>query len=273
MIDPVTMTALVKGGGALVKWGANKLFNKQNRQSFESTPYAKRLQQIMSQGRLSTGEETRMVSAVGRRAGNVAAGAAAGYRGRLASMGMLDSVAGARGIADIQMKPMDAITTEQQRINSSEMQAKDQAKDQFAQAKTNYQQQIDEMNQTQNKELVGGLLDAAGSYVGGKITKNLYKDLDLSKPETVQEFLRKGGNVEDLYKMQMGQYYNEGGKTGAGNKSFDINKYVDQSRNQAALDAVVKYKSDNNAQALFDALDGLGMKPEEIQVFLRQLDN
>ena len=182
----------ISGGLALAKRAsliANWLTNRK-RGNFSDTAYGKRLRERMEHGKYSPEAETRIVGGVAKSAGNIAQKAGASYRGRLASRGMEGSIAGQRGLSEIETRPIEAVTRTRERIATEDEMAKESAKDEFAAAKMSYRERLDELNRRNNTNLVGGLVDAGAGYLVSKSKQAAFEGFDQDDPASVRAWAK-----------------------------------------------------------------------------------
>jgi len=218
MIDPVTMMALAKAGTALGKYAYNRYFNKQP--GFEDTDYGKRLKQLSTEGMYNSRVRSNIIGNVAQQTANVAANTKADMTGRLINSGMEGSIAGQASLNQIDNARMGQIGAATQDIETKNELSKEQYKNEYAQAKQQYKDRIAAQKQANNKELVGGLLDAAGGYVGGKINQSMMKGfgkVDMNDPTSVQGWV--AGQTDPAKAMELVKgmaqtnYYNQRGET------------------------------------------------------------
>ena len=88
MPSPLLVAAGVKAGTSIFKF-----LTRPRQKKFGETSYAQRLKKRMEEGVYSPGMRAEIVGDVAKATGGVAQIEKAGYRGRLASMGMLKSIA------------------------------------------------------------------------------------------------------------------------------------------------------------------------------------
>jgi hypothetical protein len=112
---------------------------------FGNTDYGAYLQNIANEGLYSKAEEQRMMGDIGRTAEQYSENARQRYISQLAGSGLEGSVAGARGIGEIESNKVRALTSAQQNIQSQEKTAERQAEEAFAKGSTQYQQQYSQI--------------------------------------------------------------------------------------------------------------------------------
>jgi hypothetical protein len=229
-MDPMTAMALIKGGESVGKWIYNK-FNKPK--SFDKTPYGERLKLLKTQGIYSPSMRTDMIGDVGRTTGNVAQGQRTNYLGRLENMGMGNSIAGQRGVNEIESNKMQQVANATNQIDRENELSKVKAADEYAQAKTNYQQMVSQGNQQNNAQLIQGLADAGGTYFKGKIANdkleldNQYKMAMVDKQKSYYDLLlqREQNKDTNFTPIDFGSY-----------SEPDIMNWINQSANDFGLE-------------------------------------
>ena len=183
-MDPILGTALVKGGTALAKY----LWGRMNQPEFGETSYAKRLKERMNIGKYGPAQRREIIGDVAKTAGNIAQGAKAGYRGRLASQGMLGSVAGMGKQAEIDAQAITPVSDTARKINVANVESKEQAKDEYAMAETSWAERVRQQKGENRQQLVGGVVDAAAGYVTGKLGEKSATGVDFSDPAKMFEY-------------------------------------------------------------------------------------
>jgi len=109
--------------------------------SFNRTEYAKRLNQIKTHGKYSPDMMGSVVNQVGNQAGNQAQMQKANMAGQMINQGMGGSIAGMRGMNEIDMNASNTISNTVRKINMENEMSKADAATEYAQAHTQYQQQ------------------------------------------------------------------------------------------------------------------------------------
>ena len=157
--------ALAQGVGT----GINLLSNIFNRpKPFGETAYGRRLKQLSEQGIYSPTAKSNILGGVGKETGNIASQAKAGYKGRLISQGMGGSIAGQRGLADIDVQRMGQMGKVAKDIETQNELSKAQYGLQYAQAATDYGQQLRDYDRNTVMGLVQGATGALGTYEKGQ---------------------------------------------------------------------------------------------------------
>jgi len=243
MIDPITLTALVKGGSALGKYAYNRWFNKQP--GFDDSDYGKRLKQLSTEGLYNSRVRSNIIGNVAQQTGNAAANTKADITGRLINSGMENSIAGQASLNQVDTARMGQIANTTQDVETKNEQSKEQFKNEYAQAKQAYKDRIATIKQGNNQDLVGGLLDAAGTYVGGKINQAQMKgfgQVDMSNPSSVQGWVAgqtdPAAAMELVKGMSQANYYNQGRETSAEAKNARISGVLEKYKNSVSPDPV-----------------------------------
>ena len=251
----------IQAGAAVGKWAYNKYVNK--KPGFDQTPYGKRLKMLSNQGSISPLAKDNILAKTSKVAGQNTANNTATYQGQLANAGMLGSVAGMKGEADIRTTGNQAVLDKATDIETKNELTKASAKDQFAFQKSNYQEGIRQMNSQNNANLVGSLIETAGSYAGTKLTQPKVNDLDLDDPGKWTSWLAEqpdqGQAMEVLQNMSRAKYFGDRWKNGKNAEPTTVS-VIDQFRN------------DGNQTNFFARLFGLGLDKDQIRALLMQLD-
>lgn len=170
-MDPLTAQALMQVGGAGAKW----LFGQFNKpKKFEDTEYAKRLYDISKRGAYTSKVRSQIMGGVSRTAGAAASQARTGYKGNLIARGMENSIAGARGMGDIDTRYMNTLADTRRDVDIRNEQSKIDATDRYAQLKDASDAQRKQFSQMNNANLIGGVIDAGVGYYGGKMQQKIY---------------------------------------------------------------------------------------------------
>ena len=164
-MEPMTMLALAQAGNKAIQgitnWVSNRYFNKPK--SFEETSYGKRLKTLSERGSYTPEMRSNIMTGVARPAAKIASTGKMNYQGRLISQGAEGSIAAQRGMRDYDTAYMDKMTEASQRIDFANEQSKIEAADEYAKAKTSYNERIEAMKQANNQQLVESLTGAAGN--------------------------------------------------------------------------------------------------------------
>lgn len=224
MPGPLATAALVKGGQAVGGYLFNKFFGKKPT-DFKKTPYGQLLTRRSEEGIYSPGVRREIVGRVGREAGNIAANAAASYRGRLISKGIGGSIAGERGLGEIMTKPIDAVSRTQRDIDLQNELSKVRASETLAIGQTGYEQALKDRENRLRGELVGGLVDAGGSYLTGRANEEAFAGINFDDPKSVQNWIAgqpdQAKAIDMLTRMAQSQYYQRYGQQG-GSVDFSL---------------------------------------------------
>ena len=257
-MDPITGFAVAKGASALGKYVFGKIFNK--KRSFDQTPYAQRLKTISERGMYSPQMKREILGETSNAAANVAQKAKTDYKGRLYSLGLGGSIAGQSKLADIDAGAMEPAAEISSRLERENALSKIRATNEYAAAKGGYQDKIRALRETENRELIGGLMDAAGTYAGGKLGQASWSNLNLDDPKTVSTWLSeqpdKGAAIDQLYKMSLSDYYGGGGRSGG----------------SQLLGVLSRYRQTGDKGGLFASLAGLGLDSETMLLIASALE-
>lgn len=112
---------------------------------FNNTDYGSYLQNIADEGLYSKSEEQQMMGDAARTAEQYSSNARQGYMAQLAGSGLEGSVAGARGIGEIDSAKVQAMTNAQQNLQTQEKSAERQAEEAYARGATQYQEQYSQI--------------------------------------------------------------------------------------------------------------------------------
>jgi hypothetical protein len=190
------------------------LFNKPEK--FSRTPYGERLKQIATTGAISPKEQSSIMGNVGRTTGSAAQSAKVGFSGRLASMGMGQSIAGQEKLADIDAQRIQQLSDVTERIGLLNARSKEQARTQLAFGET----QSDEERRSYDQQLINNLLGGAeragmGYYESRMSPQNripelikLYENNEIGENQFEMELTKLGLSVQDikdLYKLSARQ--------------------------------------------------------------------
>jgi len=175
--------AAAQGVGAGMNWLMNRRMDK-----FDDTAYGQRLRSLMKTGMYTPNAMSRIVGGVSKATGNAAQTARADYKGRLINRGMERSIAGQAGMNQIEAERMGKLADVTERLEMENELSKQRAADQYAEAKTSYSEGVKEWNRQNNANLVSGVVDAAGTYVQGKIQKPL-QDAQAAREQAYTEYL------------------------------------------------------------------------------------
>lgn len=190
--------ALAQGIGT----GLNFLTNYFNRPpKFAETAYGKRLKQLSETGIYSPTAKSNILGQVGAQTGNVAEQSKVGYKGRLIASGMGGSIAGQRGMTDIDVQRMNQMGTTAKGIETENELSKAQYGLQYAQAATEYGQGRQDYNRNMLTGLVQGGVQAVGTYAQGLQAE---KEFKLKKEQVLGEIANRG-KYYDYLKSRYGQ--------------------------------------------------------------------
>ena len=245
--------AAIQAAAAGGKWAYNKYFNK--KPGFDKTSYGERLKRLSEQGSISPLAKDNILAKTSKVVGQQTSNQVAGYQGRLANMGILDSVAGVRGQTDIESRGTQILADKATDIETTNELAKEKYKTQYAYEKGGYEEGIRQMNAQNNANLVSGLIDAGGSYAAGKLAQPDMKDLNIDDPGSWSTWLSKQSNTEQglntLRQLSMSKYYAQRAQGGNAEPTTVMNAYE-------------TYKNDNDRDAFFMRLIGLGLSEERM---------
>ena len=220
MVAPLVADALIQGGTALAKYAYNRFGRKDK--DFNQTPYGSLLQSRSQTGLYSPQVKSNILGTVGKATGSAAQTAKGQLKGNLISSGFEGSIAGQGKLAGIDTARMNKLGDVATDIETKNEISKEQAKEQFALAKGGYQENIQARKDQNTANLVGGLLDTAGTFAAGSINQKLneqrFEGLDLNDSTSVNDFIRDSPNadeaIQQIYKLAQGQYYSGGGRSG-----------------------------------------------------------
>lgn len=225
--------AAAKGVSSGLNWLMNRRTDK-----FDDTAYGKRLKARMETGMYTPTAMSRIVGGVSKTTGNAAQTARASYKGRLINRGMEGSIAGQGEMNRIEADRIDKLADVSERLETQNEMSKERYADEYAQAKTNYAEKIKEWNRQNNANLVSGVVDAAGTYVQGKMQKPL-QDAKVAREEAYTSYLNRRDASEN--NVQLSQFMSADG-------GFDENKIM----------TYAKTLSPNEAQKFIDEMINMG---------------
>ena len=150
--------------------------------SFDNTAYGKRLKQLMTEGKYSDQQEANMMNKTGGTLGNQAQMATTDYTNRLLGNNMGGSIAGQRGLNEIQATRSQNLSDAVMRIKMEDENSKSQAASDYAKGKTERSDQIRAMQNQQQTDSFGDISQAIGG-IGGLVGQNaqMQNSFDLFK--------------------------------------------------------------------------------------------
>ena len=197
--------------------GLNFLTNYMNRpKRFSKTEYGRRLKQLSQTGIYSPVAKSNILGQVGSQTGTMAQQAKAGYKGRLIAQGMGGSIAGQRGMTDIDVQRMSQMGGVAKGIETENELAKAQYATQYAQAASQYGEQRQDYDRNMLTGLVQGAVGTLGTYA---------QELQQQK-----EFGLKEKQVTGELEKQ-GKYYDYLRSKAAGDRMPDVRGPVDEMLN------------------------------------------
>jgi hypothetical protein len=131
---------------------------------FGDTAYGKQLKMRTVKGDIPLEAQQNVISNVAKETGNAASMQKAEERGRLASTGMGNSISGTAGVRDIDTRYQDRLATVSRDLAAQNELTKAQAKQEYGQAST----QWDEQRREEKAGNVAGLFGAVGQAIVGK---------------------------------------------------------------------------------------------------------
>jgi len=168
-IDPFTGTAIAQGVGT----GINTLYRIFNRpKSFEDTAYGRRLKRLSEVGMYSPSVTSSILGRVGKETATAGQQAKTAYKGRLISSGFEGSIAGERGLAEIDTSRMRTIGEKASEIEEANALSKEKYKTEYAQAKDRYREGLRGYDQG----TVTGFIEGAGNVAGTLLKGQQYKE-------------------------------------------------------------------------------------------------
>jgi len=167
-IAPLAALAIGRGAFAIGKrlFGGNKKPPK-----FRNTSFGRRLQQVGQQGRISPLARKNILDRTSTVSSNIAQKAQTSFLGRLESAGIGRSVAGLRGLNEIELKNADIIASASKDIETENELTKAQAKTEFARNETGFADRIRTFENQRKNELFEGLGGAALDFLGSTVDK------------------------------------------------------------------------------------------------------
>jgi hypothetical protein len=262
MPGPLATTALVQGGSAIGKYLFGRFGRK--RTAFKDTDYGRLLAQRAKTGIFTPGMRRKIIGNVGREAGNIAANVAAASRGRLISKGAEGSIAGARGLAEIQSKPVGAVSQARTEIDIRNDLSRIEAAEKLAAGQTDYKMALQERENRLKSELVGGLLGAGGNYLAGKASQKSFENIDFGDDASIQKWIAEqpdqAAAVNLLRNLASANQYSQG---------RGVDKWTKAKR------AIADYQSNPDPdprQFLLD-LKTLGLSEKDIDMIVKMLEN
>jgi hypothetical protein len=197
-MDPLTISALIKGGGALAKYGAKRY--AASKRNYDQTAYGKELARIKKEGALSQEFQNNVIGQQNRTLSSQAGSIQAQTQGNLINQGLEGSIAGTRALAQPNIERMRELGYTSRDLSAQNAQSKIDAGLQYAQGKTQYNEDTRGMKD----EALGGLAsDAAGiatDYAVGKVAQGINDKasaLEQSRYDTAQK--------EDILRYEQGR--------------------------------------------------------------------
>lgn len=210
---PFVGMAIAGGVNSLAQWYAKK--RQLDKSKFGNTAYAQRLQEIQRQGIISPTEQSKLLGDVSKETAQVTGNAIEQYRQQMAGMNLDNSIASAGREAQISAQRADKIADVTKDIDVANIQSKETAKDQYAMAKTQYNERLNQLKNQNTMQLLQGLgsigQQAVSKWAGDKAYNKALSGLDVSDPGTWTDFLQnvpdKQFGTELLTGLSKSQYY------------------------------------------------------------------
>lgn len=165
---------------------------------FIDTPYGKWLSSKASVGKYPASMRRRLLTEAGATYGGEASKATAGIRGRLASTGMEQSIAGQRLLATPALERMKALGEHSTRLGTMNLLSREQAGEQLARGGSEYQERgrLEETGARRN--LIGGLAQAGVAGVSAYYTG---KTMDFDQQMMGVNTLIEAGKLDEAEKL------------------------------------------------------------------------
>lgn len=219
----------INGGATLGKYLLGRA-NKPKRRKFKNTSYGRRLNKISTEGAIPQAQKNMVLGNIGRQAGNVTSKATANYRGRLTALGAGDSLASAGKIGEMESKAAGQIGRASERLDTTNALSKKRAKDQYARAETQFNEQQDNIQDSYkrrlNSELIGGLTSAASKAYSAHSMKKFLEDseADFSDPKEALGWALDQADPDQAMKQLRQAGY--ASRDHSGGKLFDKNTLI-----------------------------------------------
>jgi hypothetical protein len=202
-MDPLTIAALIKGGGALAKYGISRYQN--SKRKYGNTAMGRELDKIRKQGALSEKFQNNVLGKQNRTLSSQAGSIQARTQGRLVNQGLEGSIAGTRSLAQPNIERMRELGYTSRDLTAQNEQSKIDAGLQYAQGATAYNANTDAMEQEANLGLASDAARIGTEYVAGRYAKTQADDakaLEQSRYDTAQkeEIMRYEQNRLDKLK-------------------------------------------------------------------------
>jgi len=161
-------------GSSVVNYMAKRKMLKgmKNRPSWESSDQAAELKRQQNEGIYSPTARQNIMSRVGQNTAQVENQGKAGYMGQMTRMGLENSVAGARGLADYTRARMKTIATTGENIDTENEMSKVTAAEKYGELahqdemdSWNYKNYLKQKKTQNNLDLVNGITGAAGGMM------------------------------------------------------------------------------------------------------------
>lgn len=169
-MDPLTIAALIKGGGALAKYGAKRY--AASKRNYDQTAYGKELARIKKEGALSQEFQNNIIGQQNRTLSSQAGTIQAQTQGNLINQGLEGSIAGTRALAQPNIERMRELGYTSRDLSAQNAQSKVDTGLQYAQGKTAYNQDTKDQRLEANIGLASDAVDIGTSYVAGKYAKD-----------------------------------------------------------------------------------------------------
>ncbi len=233
-MDPLTIMALIQGGGALAKYGAKRY--AASKRNYDQTAYGKELARIKKEGALSQEFQNNVIGQQNRTLSSQAGSIQARTQGRLVNQGLEGSIAGTRALAQPNIERMRELGYTSRDLSAQNAQTKIDAGLQYAQGKTQYNEDTRGMKDEALGGLASDAVSVAANYAVGKYTQGVN-----DKASALEQTRYDQGRTDKLLASKPVQTAIEG------------------------------YKASGDANSLFGALKDTGMSTEEILSILKYL--
>lgn len=173
---------------------------------FENTALGQYYTRVSREGAISPSARRNLLGTFGAEAGTVAANRKANIRGRLASMGLENSIAGVSALDSPGAELQTQIGNESQRISLLNEQSKEDALRALAEGKTASREQRRFEGNTARTNLLGGISSAAGQFAtAGQEYIDRKKLTELTGDENAYDIIRLGMDQPWTQKYRLGE--------------------------------------------------------------------
>lgn len=177
-MDPATIALLSNA----VMTGA-KHFLAPKRQAFNDTAYGQRLKELKEYGHFNPNVRAEMMGRISKSTANAAQGAKVEAKGRMQQAGTAGSLASESILANYDQERLAKLADLARSIELRNMQTKSMAADEYAKAKSEYDQTTEQIDAQRNMTLLSDAANLVGQGAQLFANKKMAKDFSLSDPE------------------------------------------------------------------------------------------